>query len=84
LFLSSEQVVDALVGVLLDEVHHTLIGCISASSSAVLYLGLDTHLGHDWLAILVLYVSERHLSAFMFAELQVGVIGVRDVAKGVF
>jgi hypothetical protein len=83
-FTCSEEIIDALVRVLLDQIHHALPAEISIHEVVENGDEMTTYLGHDWLAILILNISERHLCAFVLAELQVRVVEVRDIAEGVF
>lgn len=41
----------------------------------------ESHLGHDGFSILTYDIAERHLRTFMFVELELGEIGVRDFVE---
>lgn len=43
---------------------------------------LCTYCGHDWLSVLSLDVTERHLCALVRTELELGEIEVRDLCEG--
>lgn len=41
-----------------------------------------THLRHNWLALLVGDITERHLCALVLAELELGVVDIGDLVNG--
>lgn len=41
-----------------------------------------THLGHDWLSIIALYIAERHLGAFMLVNQNFRVVNVLNLLQG--
>lgn len=75
----SEKIVDALVGILFDQIHHPLkTGQITWKRR----WWLCTDLGHDGLALGIFDVSERHLSPFVLVDHDLRVVGVGDLLEG--
>lgn len=70
---SLDQIVQGLVSVILDQVHHSLY--LLAVSQ---YNDQLTYIRHDGLAIGILHVAERHLGALMLVDEQFGVVQVGD------
>lgn len=69
-----EQIPEALFGIFLDQIYHSLIFRISLW--ILQYHQRSTYLWHYWLSIATLHIPEGHLGTFVLVDTQLWVIDI--------
>lgn len=77
--LYSEKIIDALVGIVLNQIHHPLKNLVSAIISS---LAGDTDVGHNRLALGIFDIAEWHLSPLVFVDADLRVVHIGDLLEG--